>query len=66
MEPLHRLFKKAQEIGLLHKLSKGCDAFRMLLYADDVAVFINPTEHDLALPAKFSAYLLKQVDSQPI
>jgi hypothetical protein len=47
MEPMHRLFKKAQEMGLLSNLTKGCDSFRVSLYADDAAVFIKPTQHDL-------------------
>jgi hypothetical protein len=46
MEPLHRLFQRAQEAGLLHKVSKGCQTFRVSLYADDTAVFIKPTEYD--------------------
>jgi hypothetical protein len=37
MEPLHRLFKKAQDLGLLDNLSSSCVTFRMSLYADDVA-----------------------------
>jgi hypothetical protein len=49
MEPLHRLFIKAQDLGLLSSLSKGCDSFRASLYADDVAVFIKPTQHDLKI-----------------
>jgi hypothetical protein len=47
MEPLHRLFKKAQDMGLLASLSRGCDAFRMSLYVNDVAAFVNPTEQDM-------------------
>jgi hypothetical protein len=47
MEPLHRLFKRAQDIGLLKQLSSGCDASRASLYADDDALFINPTINDL-------------------
>jgi hypothetical protein len=47
MEPLHILFKKAQEMGLLKKLSSVCDAFKVLLYADDATPFINPTKQDL-------------------
>jgi hypothetical protein len=43
MEPLHMLFKKAQEVGLLKKLSHVCDTFRMSLYTDDVSMFINPS-----------------------
>jgi hypothetical protein len=37
MEPLHRLFKKAQDLGLLGNRSSSCVTFRMSLYADDVA-----------------------------
>lgn len=44
LEPLHRLFKLAQELGGLERLSKGCEAFRVSLYADDAAVFIQPSE----------------------
>jgi hypothetical protein len=47
MEPLHRLVAKAQQIGLLHSLSKICDTFRMSLYVDDVAVFIKPNLSEL-------------------
>jgi hypothetical protein len=47
MEPLHRLFQKALQMGLLSKLAKSCGMFRMSLYADDVAVFIKPSEQDL-------------------
>jgi hypothetical protein len=44
MEPLHIIFKKAQDWGLLKELSPCCDTFRVSLYADDVVVFIRPTE----------------------
>jgi hypothetical protein len=47
MERLHRLFQKAQQQGILQRLSNGCDTFRVSLYADDAAVFINPSSHDL-------------------
>jgi hypothetical protein len=47
MEPLHRLFKKAQKTNLLDKVRKGCHEFRISLYADDAAVFIKPTAKDL-------------------
>jgi hypothetical protein len=46
MEPLFRMFKKAQDLGLLEKVSKGCERFRVSLYADDDAMFIKPTPHD--------------------
>jgi hypothetical protein len=47
MEPLHILFRKAQDMGLLSSLSKSCDPFRVSLYANVVVVFIKPTHHDL-------------------
>jgi hypothetical protein len=47
MEPLHLLFRKAQEQGTLRRLIPDCDTFNISLYADDVALFINPTESDL-------------------
>jgi hypothetical protein len=47
MEPLHKLFKKAKEVGLLSKVSKSCDNFRISLYADDAALLIKPTPDDL-------------------
>jgi hypothetical protein len=49
MEPLHRLFYKAQHDGLLSKLSNGCDRFIVSLYTDDVAVFIRPTAMEVAV-----------------
>jgi hypothetical protein len=49
MEPLHRLFSKAQSLGLFDRLSLGCDTFRVSLYADAAAIFIQPTEHDLKI-----------------
>jgi hypothetical protein len=47
MEPLHKLFKKAQDWGLLKELSPVYDTFRVSLYADDVAAFIRPSDQDL-------------------
>jgi hypothetical protein len=41
MEPLHKLFARAQQTQLLDKLSKGCDRFRVSLYVNDVALFIR-------------------------
>jgi hypothetical protein len=49
IKPLHRLFKKAQEVGLLSKVSKSCDNFRMFLYPDAAALFIKPTPNDLRI-----------------
>jgi hypothetical protein len=42
MEPLSRLFKKAQRMGLLSSLAKSCDSFRVSLYVDATALFIKP------------------------
>jgi hypothetical protein len=47
MEPLHMLFKQAQQQSLLHKLSYDCDVFRVSLYADDAALFINPSQQEM-------------------
>jgi hypothetical protein len=46
-EPLHMLFKKAQDDLLLQKLGPQCDTFRVSLYADDVALFLNPDEKEM-------------------
>jgi hypothetical protein len=75
MEPLHRLFCRAQQFGLLDKLSKGCERFRASLYADDAAVFIKPnvrevgvTEFILDLFAKTSGLItnLEKTEFFPI
>jgi hypothetical protein len=47
MEPLHMLFKKAQDAGLLQKLSSLCDTFGVSLYADDAALFLNPDKKEM-------------------
>jgi hypothetical protein len=47
MKPLHRLFQKVQEVGLMPKLSNSCHKFRDFLYADDAAIFIQPSSHEL-------------------
>jgi hypothetical protein len=47
IDPLDRLFKKAQQLGLLEQLSNGCEAFRVSLFTDVAAVFIKPTPQDL-------------------
>jgi hypothetical protein len=55
IEPLHRLFKKAEQMGLLTKIGKCCEIFRLSLYADDAALFIKPTAHDLDM----ASYILE-------
>jgi hypothetical protein len=42
MEPLHLLFRKAQEAHLISSLSPHCDTLRVALYADDAALFRKP------------------------
>jgi hypothetical protein len=47
IELLFRLFNKAQELGLLDRVSKYCERFRVSLYADADAMFIKSTPHNL-------------------
>jgi hypothetical protein len=47
MEPLYLLFQYAQSMGALSFLHGSCAHFRVSLYADDAAVFINPSSQDL-------------------
>ncbi|KAM0847321.1 hypothetical protein ACQ4PT_055094 [Festuca glaucescens] len=47
MEPLHRLLDLASGAGILTKLRGTQCTFRASLYADDVALFINPTMQDV-------------------
>jgi hypothetical protein len=47
MEHLNLLFKKAQNDGLLSNLNPQFEAFRVSMYADDVAIFIGPTTSNL-------------------
>jgi hypothetical protein len=49
MEPLHRLFQKVQDLQLLDKLTKSCEAFRMSFYADHGALFIRPSEKEFLI-----------------
>jgi hypothetical protein len=46
MEPLYMLFQKAQQCGLLGDLSQNCLRFRTSLYADDAAIFIQPSPQE--------------------
>lgn len=49
MEPLHRLFYRAQQMGLLTKIQRNYETFRVSLYVDDATVFISPSQHDLTV-----------------
>lgn len=46
MEPLHKLFKKAKDLGLLSSLQRQ-RRFRCSLYADDVGLFIKPIREEM-------------------
>jgi hypothetical protein len=48
MEPLHRLLDLATEAGILPKMRGKKCTFRVSLYANDVALFINPTAANIA------------------
>jgi hypothetical protein len=48
MEPLHRLLDIATDAGILSRLRGKKCTFRASLYADDVALFINPTVADIS------------------
>jgi hypothetical protein len=49
MEPLHLLFHKAQESGLLKKFSTGNNILGASLDTDDATLFIHPTERELII-----------------
>jgi hypothetical protein len=40
MEPLHKLIKRAQQMGLLTTLSRGTEKYRTSMYVDADALFI--------------------------
>jgi hypothetical protein len=47
LEPLHRLLEIATEAGVISKLSGKQCSFRASFYADDVALFLKPTQQDI-------------------
>jgi hypothetical protein len=49
MEPLHRLFKRAQDLNLLDSVVKSCKVYIIPLYVDDAALLIRPSEKDLLI-----------------
>ena len=49
MEPLHRIFDLATEHGLLSKLRGRAATMRTSLYADDLALFVNPSQDDMRM-----------------
>jgi hypothetical protein len=48
IDPLQRLLEKATEDGLLSAMPGGLQGPRVSLYADDAAIFLSPTAHDVA------------------
>jgi mannosylglycoprotein endo-beta-mannosidase len=52
MEPLQRMFAVAAEDGLLTPLPSSTVNLRVSMYADDVAVFVNPVKEEIAAVAK--------------
>jgi len=49
MDVLNILFTKAEGLGLLQPFTRGNNGQRISLYADDVALFIRPTEDEMNL-----------------
>jgi hypothetical protein len=47
MEPLHRLLELAHLIGLPSPINKTMAQLRISMYADDVAVFVNPAKEEV-------------------
>jgi hypothetical protein len=48
IEPLHRLLEIATSAGILSKIKGRHCTFRASFYADDVALFLNPTQQDIS------------------
>jgi hypothetical protein len=65
MEPLHKLCQKAEQFGLLSRVSKGCENFRASFYADDATVFIKPSNQDLQV-IKFILKIFSEVSGLTI
>jgi hypothetical protein len=48
IDPLQRLLEKATEAGLISAMPGGLQGPRVSLYADDAAIFLAPSAHDVA------------------
>jgi hypothetical protein len=48
MDVLCLIFSKAEEAGLLQQLSNRKKLHRISIYADDVALFLLPTQNDIS------------------
>jgi hypothetical protein len=55
MDALNLLISKAAESGLLQPLSSRSIQHRVSLYADDVVLFVRPSESDIALTTRKSS-----------
>nr|ABA99967.1 retrotransposon protein, putative, LINE subclass [Oryza sativa Japonica Group] len=47
IDPLHHLLERAMELGHLSPLRGRAPRFRTSLYADDAAIFVNPSVQDM-------------------
>lgn len=47
IDPFHHLLEKATNLGLLSTLRGRAPRFRTSLYADDAAIFVNPSVQDM-------------------
>jgi hypothetical protein len=52
MEPLHKLFQKATDLGLLSPLGLKTARTRSSFYADDAALFLNPIKEEMIVIQK--------------
>jgi hypothetical protein len=48
IDPLQKVLEKATESGMLYAMPGGLWGPRVSLYADDAAIFLSPTEHDIS------------------
>jgi hypothetical protein len=48
IDPLQKILEVATNSGLLHAMPGGLEGPRVSLYADDAAIFLTPTIHDLS------------------
>jgi hypothetical protein len=48
IDPLQKILEEATNSGFLHAMPGGLEGPRVSLYADDAAIFITPTIHDLS------------------
>jgi hypothetical protein len=47
MDPLQRMLDLATEHGIISSLPHSATRWRISMYADDAAIFINPSKDDL-------------------